>query len=263
MSKRKAAADTLSNDTSPQRRRTRSSGPLVDTQPLRLTRSKTRSPSKRTSAALPSKSRSGKSGCETSSLKENEANDADDADELNLSPSKTRRGRASARIIMESVELTTPSRHPSMVSRHTSSSPSPQNPKLRHRDRDIVSSVETSPLTPSKRRITASHHNPSASGNTSLSPAKPNRIASSFHLPIHLHPCLNAQKRAILAALQHSPVFSANLEDEDHDGLLTNAAASQQLSALLTGTVSRGEGNSCLILGPRGSGKTCVSPSYY
>jgi hypothetical protein len=39
----------------------------------------------------------------------------------------------------------------------------------------------------------------------------------------------------------------------------TNIAAFQQLKDLLVGTVSRGEGNSCFVLGPRGSGKTTVS----
>ncbi|KAJ7283624.1 origin recognition complex subunit 4 C-terminus-domain-containing protein [Mycena rebaudengoi] len=40
--------------------------------------------------------------------------------------------------------------------------------------------------------------------------------------------------------------------------LATNALALKQLSDLLEGTVARGEGNSCLLLGPRGSGKTRI-----
>lgn len=47
--------------------------------------------------------------------------------------------------------------------------------------------------------------------------------------------------------------------DEDASLGLTNMVASQQLKDLLAGTVTRGEGNSCFVLGPRGSGKTAVS----
>ncbi|KAF7976255.1 hypothetical protein HWV62_7128 [Athelia sp. TMB] len=61
-------------------------------------------------------------------------------------------------------------------------------------------------------------------------------------------------KRAIFGALQAAPDFIAK-EDAD-EGPLPNTVASQQLDALLTGTITRDEGNSCLILGPRGSGKT-------
>ncbi|TFK43502.1 origin recognition complex subunit 4 C-terminus-domain-containing protein [Crucibulum laeve] len=62
-------------------------------------------------------------------------------------------------------------------------------------------------------------------------------------LPAHLHPCVTAQKRAMLRSL--------------HDvGMTTNDIAYQQLTNLLTGTLSRGEGNSCMVLGPCGSGKT-------
>jgi origin recognition complex subunit 4 len=59
-----------------------------------------------------------------------------------------------------------------------------------------------------------------------------------------------------LAALRNLRGFSA--DEEGDDSLQTNTIASQQLSDLLTGTVTRGEGNSCLVLGPRGSGKTRV-----
>jgi origin recognition complex subunit 4 len=46
--------------------------------------------------------------------------------------------------------------------------------------------------------------------------------------------------------------------DEDASLGPTNTTASQQLNDLLTGTVTRGEGNSCFVLGPRGSGKTAI-----
>src|ERR1700728_1493025 len=96
MPKRKAPADAVSNDDSTQRRRTRSSGPLIDTQPL-FSQSKTRTPSKRSIVV-----ESAPDAHETSSLKENEAEDSDDADELNLSFPETRRGRTARRAVMDS-----------------------------------------------------------------------------------------------------------------------------------------------------------------
>lgn len=75
-------------------------------------------------------------------------------------------------------------------------------------------------------------------------------------LPVHLHSCLAAQKRAIMQALRNPPDV---VEDEDNDSISTNAIAYEDLCNLLNGTVNRGEGNSCLLIGPRGSGKTRVS----
>ncbi|KIJ70534.1 hypothetical protein HYDPIDRAFT_105278 [Hydnomerulius pinastri MD-312] len=75
-------------------------------------------------------------------------------------------------------------------------------------------------------------------------------------LPTHLAPCLRLQKRAILGALQsHSIALD---EGDDDEQLSTNAMAHAQIQDLLSGTVNRGEGNSCLLLGPRGSGKTSL-----
>ncbi|KAG6836517.1 hypothetical protein H0H93_007194 [Arthromyces matolae] len=77
-------------------------------------------------------------------------------------------------------------------------------------------------------------------------------------LPIHFHSYLDAQKKAILQALQQPPeVISENKEDEM---LSTNRVSAEQLTGLLSGTIHRGEGNSCLVLGPRGSGKSRASP---
>ncbi|EJT99818.1 hypothetical protein DACRYDRAFT_81387 [Dacryopinax primogenitus] len=64
-------------------------------------------------------------------------------------------------------------------------------------------------------------------------------------LPEDLHPYLQAQQRAVLSSL-HQP--SARTEGAE--------GAVAALSTLLRGTVERGEGNSCLVLGPRGCGKT-------
>ncbi|KAJ7771401.1 origin recognition complex subunit 4 C-terminus-domain-containing protein [Mycena maculata] len=64
--------------------------------------------------------------------------------------------------------------------------------------------------------------------------------------------CLNAQKREILRSIQHPPAVL----DEDEES--ANHIALKQLSDLLQGTITRGEGNSCLLIGPRGSGKTRI-----
>ncbi|KAG2042816.1 origin recognition complex subunit 4 C-terminus-domain-containing protein [Suillus americanus] len=83
-------------------------------------------------------------------------------------------------------------------------------------------------------------------------PQSPTRIPRN--LPSHLGTCLRLQKCAMLLELQNCSMES------DEDVILgpTNTAASQQLKDLLAGTVTRGEGNSCFVLGPRGSGKTAI-----
>lgn len=78
---------------------------------------------------------------------------------------------------------------------------------------------------------------------------------SSNFLPSHLHSCLNAQKRAILRTLQCPPARTI-----ESDSLSTvNEIATRQLLDLIEGTTMRAEGNSCIVLGPRGSGKSRVS----
>ena len=89
------------------------------------------------------------------------------------------------------------------------------------------------------------------SSKTSTTPLNQCGSQNSNFLPPHLHSCLNAQKRAILRTLQH-PIIRV-------DNLSVNEIASRQLSDLIEGTTMRAEGNSCLLLGPRGSGKSRVS----
>ncbi|KAJ4469106.1 hypothetical protein C8J55DRAFT_584402, partial [Lentinula edodes] len=88
----------------------------------------------------------------------------------------------------------------------------------------------------------------------------PSRYVAKGNLSHHLCESLTFQKRAVLRALQHPPV----IESEDASERSTNEIAMEKLSDLLDGTATRGEGNSCLLLGPRGSGKTqtielCIS----
>lgn len=96
---------------------------------------------------------------------------------------------------------------------------------------------------------------------TKYIPSSPVRLPRT--IPIQLHPCLNVQKRVILSALQKPIDLSDVVDNEEGEAgeATTNEIAFQQLTNLLTGSVSRGEGNSCLILGPRGSGKTGVRSS--
>lgn len=79
------------------------------------------------------------------------------------------------------------------------------------------------------------------------------------HSPSRFPPsCVHAQKRAILHALHYpkTAVFDKVYENGEPSA---NAVALKELKALLTGTLERGEGNSCLLIGPRGSGKSRVS----
>jgi origin recognition complex subunit 4 len=78
-------------------------------------------------------------------------------------------------------------------------------------------------------------------------------------LTADLYPCLNAQKRAILRALQNPPVSGEEEDDDEELGAPSNVVALQQLSELFEGTTERAESNSCIVLGPIGSGKTHVS----
>ncbi|VDB99840.1 unnamed protein product [Peniophora sp. CBMAI 1063] len=74
-------------------------------------------------------------------------------------------------------------------------------------------------------------------------------------LPEHLHQCLAEQKRASLCALRQLPICS---EDSDNEHQPPNLSTKTDLSNLLKGTVEHGEGNSCLLIGPLGSGKTAI-----
>lgn len=75
-------------------------------------------------------------------------------------------------------------------------------------------------------------------------------------LPAHFHPCLQAQKRVIMTALKDPPEI--DIEGDRNETPWVNELAYDDLCDLLTGSVVRGEGNSCLLIGPRGSGKTRV-----
>jgi hypothetical protein len=117
---------------------------------------------------------------------------------------------------------------------------------------------ESAPSSPSSDTIPLAASSPSKRRLSHEQTYPPQGLSS------HLHPCFNGQKRAILRAL-HQPLVKSFWCDEDEesedDELATNEIAFQQLTEVLNGTLTRGEGNSCLLLGPRGSGKTTVRVS--
>lgn len=269
--KRKATA--ANTDESPSKRRTRSSGPLLETQPELPTRRtpRTKSPEK----ASPSKPR-GKahtSGSDKSSIKENVVESEDD-DELILSPPRSRPDRPTTppksnnpqRMIMHSVEIVTPSRR-QIAKLHQNHNDTGSPGPARRRQEAHQEINGTSPLphkiqkaapSVSRAKSPALTTPPSKSAHASPSKSFPGRIPHT--LPPHLHTCLNAQKRAVLRALQNPPDPDVdNSSEDDDDEPPTNAVTFQQLTDLLNGTITRGEGNSCLLIGPRGSGKTRVS----
>ncbi|KAG2088486.1 origin recognition complex subunit 4 C-terminus-domain-containing protein [Suillus discolor] len=244
------------------------------------------SPLKKTDTSSPSK-RNGKQNVDsiTSSHKQGEPENSDDADELNLSPPKlpvnctTPPPRSQVgRVLLHFVEITTPRSFPKLaftaspapntrqppaktpttntgVAYHVPelAVPSPSRPSAPQNDllsKTSPQQINQLPNATSRDRLqptSANKDQPAASR-----PQSPSRIPRN--LPSHLSICLRLQKRAMLLELQ-----KCSMEfDEDASLGLTNMIACQQLKDLLAGTVTRGEGNSCFVLGPRGSGKTAI-----
>lgn len=239
------------------------------------------SPLKKTASSSPSKRNRTQNLGTVTNLHDQE--ESGDDDELNLSPSKlgirceTPPSRA-GRVLMHSVEITTPRTFPKL---NPTASPAPTMRKSPAKSRitpagiayDTLELAAALPSRPSTvRPNTPTRHTkqikrlpntPSVDTPQAKSPDKsqlpPSRPPSPTRIPRNLPPylctCLRLQKSAILTELQHCSMES----DEDISLGPTNTAAFRQLKDLLIGTVSRGEGNSCFVLGPRGSGKTTVS----
>ena len=194
----------------------------------------------------------------STSLKENqEVIDPDDADDLNLYHDNA----PSARIVLDSVEIATPTRRSGRIRE--------QETGTLALARDDPDNEDPMLLTPSKKhkrtffspKTTIETSTPSKCPQTDEPPSSPQRPPRI--LPLHLHSCLTAQKRAIMAALHRPADYDVNNEDDgDDEQPYANSTSLQELSSLLAGTVSRGEGNSCLVLGPRSSGKSRVSPYF-
>ncbi|KAI0770766.1 origin recognition complex subunit 4 C-terminus-domain-containing protein [Irpex lacteus] len=113
------------------------------------------------------------------------------------------------------------------------------------------------PTSPTKAAVSTPFSSPRKAKAFATPQTSPSRLPRT--LPSHLHASFHAQRRAALRALHHLTVPDVEEEGEDEEaGPSTNAVAQQQLTSLLKGTVERGEGNSCLLIGPRGSGKTQI-----
>ncbi|KAH7887714.1 origin recognition complex subunit 4 C-terminus-domain-containing protein [Phlebopus sp. FC_14] len=103
---------------------------------------------------------------------------------------------------------------------------------------------------------TTSHSQPAGHETSKAAQIAPQpHISLPPALPAHLVPCLRLQQRVILSELQSPSDVSDAGEGK---GPPTNAIALALLQDLLSGSVDRGEGNSCLLVGPRGSGKTTL-----
>jgi hypothetical protein len=89
-------------------------------------------------------------------------------------------------------------------------------------------------------------------------PVSPSKHALTKSLPEQFRRFVEPQKRLVMKMLR-SPPFIDVVPPVLDERAPVEATAYHQLSDLLKGTCERGEGNSCLLLGPRGSGKTLVS----
>jgi hypothetical protein len=107
---------------------------------------------------------------------------------------------------------------------------------------------------------------PTTTATAPSSPRKRDGAASPSRLPRPLPSQLTAhfraQKSAVFCALRDPTVLSSNTavvdENASDKDLDTAALAAKQLRSLLKGTTERGEGNSCMLIGPKSSGKTHV-----
>jgi origin recognition complex subunit 4 len=94
---------------------------------------------------------------------------------------------------------------------------------------------------------------PASPGKRDVSPSRLPRP-----LPSHLVAHFRAQKSVVFRVLRDPSVLPV-ADNHDSKNPDTRQLAAKQLRALLKGTTERGEGNSCMIIGPKGSGKTYVS----
>jgi hypothetical protein len=155
------------------------------------------------------------------------------------------------------VEIVSPApRSPKRLSAKAVASPASPTPNRLRMIRKVSPSPPPSQTSPRKATITK-RTRPSRPQvqQPSLHAGQPTLAHSPSRFPPS---CLHAQKRAILHAL-HYPKTAVFDKVDENGGPSANAVALEELKALLTGTLERGEGNSCLLIGPRGSGKSRVS----
>lgn len=155
------------------------------------------------------------------------------------------------------VEIVSPApRSPKRLSAKAVASPASPTPNRSRMIRKVSPSPPPSQTSPRKATITKRTRPPRPQVQQPSLHAGQSTLA---HSPSRFPPsCLHAQKRAILHAL-HYPKTAVFDKVDENGGASANAVALEELKALLTGTLERGEGNSCLLIGPRGSGKSRVS----
>ncbi|KAL0574535.1 origin recognition complex subunit 4 [Marasmius crinis-equi] len=236
------------------KRVTRSSARTAGTQPTAQVARPTRARSARRDVAAPSE----------------EIDEPDSGDELNIlsntvGPSKPTRSAPKTR---KQVQNTKPKKvaeaKPTTTRKPTKKRVVEEAPTPEETDEE---DVEEAPR--KKRKLTFSEPEkttaPSIQPPKPLSPPKvacppsPHKSSSKAMSLNEISIALCSQKRAILHKLQY-PGMSFGVGPSDDGGEdeveSTNSAAVKQVTGLLEGTVLRGEGNSCMILGPRGSGKS-------
>lgn len=153
------------------------------------------------------------------------------------------------------VEILSPARrtpkHPTANPFINPASPTPTRPRV------IRKSSPSPPQSPTRKKAVSTKR--IRPPRPLVKPAPHVEESSPSHSSSRYPPsCLYAQKRAILSALFRPNTAVFDREDEGGEPS-ANAVALEQLKALLTGTLERGEGNSCLLIGPRGSGKSHVN----
>ena len=192
--------------------------------------------------------------------------DAKSEDELLLSPSRKVGKKKRQETVSPSkpsqlprvyVEIVSPAPHPSkrLLSKTNAdpSSPTPTRPKV----------IQRAPPSPSRsptslKKSTANRMGPSKLLGQSAPRGTRSSIIQNSSGYGYSPSCLHAQKRSIFHAL-HDPKTAVFDQEDENGAPSANAVALEQLKALFTGSLERGEGNSCLLIGPRGSGKSRVS----
>ena len=181
---------------------------------------------------------------DSSSLKENELPNVSDNDAKSdeaLPATEPMPVSNKRKVVFDSVEIVTQVTRRGNGRKPVNSSIPPGLPAVSEQNEQ---EQDTSSANPSKSKRSDAHV-----------PTQPN-VQLPSTLPPSLHRCLNDQKLAILKSLNNPPTdcHLASVDDDEP----ANVIALRQLTSLLNGTITRSEGNSCLLMGPPGSGKSRV-----
>ncbi|KAH9076981.1 origin recognition complex subunit 4 C-terminus-domain-containing protein [Lactarius deliciosus] len=186
--------------------------------------------------------------------------DAQSDDELLLSPNRKKKRQETTSLKPSQlprvyVEIVSPAPHPSKrppaKTRADPSSPTPYPGQ-----RWLKGPLQSSSRSPTSLKKTISNRM-SPSKLLGQSAPRGTRSSTIQNSPGYGYSpwCLHAQKRSIFHAL-NDPKTAVFDQVDENGAPSANAIVLEQLKALFTGTLERGEGNSCLLIGPRGSGKS-------